>query len=77
MGPGTYLVGSEIRPGLYRAQVAPGSFGCSWSRLSETDGEFSSLIAIDLIVEGQTYVTIEETDFAFETSGCTNWEQQQ
>ena len=77
MGAGTYLVGSEVQPGVYRAQVAPGSFGCSWSRLSETDGELDSVIAIDLILEGQTYVTIEETDFAFETSGCTNWEQQQ
>ena len=75
-GPGTYLVQSEIQPGRYKAEVAPDSFGCSWSRLSETDGELSSVIAIDVILEGQTYVTIEESDFAFETSGCTNWESQ-
>ena len=76
-GPGTYLVGLEIQPGQYRADVAPNSFGCSWSRLSETDGELSSVVAIDIIVEGQTYVTVVESDLAFETSGCTNWEQQE
>ena len=73
-GPGTHLVGEDIQPGLYRAEVANSFFPlCTWSRLSGLDGSLSSIIATKIINEGFTYVRIKETDLAFESSGCTEF----
>jgi hypothetical protein len=68
-GDGTYLVGSDIQAGEYRA--SPGDT-CYWARLSGTGGDLSDVIANDLPT-GPTVVTISESDYAFETSGCGEW----
>ncbi len=67
---GVWLVGEEIRPGTYR-HVATGDYGsCSWSRLRDLSGNYSSKIASDFTLES-TMVTIELTDMAFQSDGCT------
>lgn len=70
-GSGTYLVGEDIQPGTYRT-VLDGSSSCYWARLAGLSGELGDIIANDN-VSGQAFVTIAETDVAFETSRCGEW----
>jgi hypothetical protein len=62
---GTYLIGFDIRPGLYTGNVGTGS--CYWERLSGLSGEFADIIANDN-VSGQFYVSISDGDAAFSIS---------
>jgi hypothetical protein len=68
-GDGTFLVGTEIKPGMYRSD-APSSGMCYWARLSGSD-EFD-IIAND-VSSGQSVVEIRSTDRFFETKGCAEW----
>ena len=72
-GSGTYIVGIDIAPGEYRS-IAEERSKCVWSRLSATDGEFSSELGWNFAEDGYTYATILPTDYAFESSGCAKWE---
>ncbi len=65
--PGTYIIGVDIRPGLYRGNT--GDDFCHWSRLSNLSGETSAIIAIE-IPTGQYYIQVADNDFALETY-CT------
>jgi hypothetical protein len=47
---------------------------CSWKRLKDTSGEFSSIIAAN-IAQGPTTITIKPTDGAFESRGCATWKK--
>ncbi|MGM7648370.1 hypothetical protein ACSVDM_25975 [Nocardia sp. JW2] len=67
---GTYLVGSDIRPGTWRSD-GTGSF-CYWERMSSLTGGIDSIIDNGL-GEGQQLVTILDSDMAFETQGCGKW----
>ncbi|MBO0594944.1 hypothetical protein I2485_08025 [Nesterenkonia sp. E16_7] len=69
-GSGTFLIGEEIQPGTYRTEDTSGF--CYWARLSGLSGEFDDIIT-NGIPEGQGFVTIAETDVAFETSDCGEW----
>jgi hypothetical protein len=66
---GTYLVGKDIPPGLYKTD---GSGGCYWERMSSLSGGLDSIIANDNI-SGPTTVQIAATDAAFKTSGGCTW----
>ncbi|MBT2547351.1 hypothetical protein J7I85_03245 [Arthrobacter sp. ISL-65] len=68
-GDGTYRVGTQIKPGLYKS--TGGSF-CYWARLSGFSGNLSDIKAND-IVSGVAYVQILPGDVGFETSGCGAW----
>jgi Protein of unknown function (DUF2510) len=68
-GSGTFLVGSDIKPGTYRS--VDNSF-CYWARLSGVSGDLNDILANDN-VEGQALVQIEGSDEAFETNGCNEW----
>lgn len=70
-GSGTYLVGDDIQPGTYRMTL-DGSSSCYWARLAGLSGELGDIITNDN-VSGQAFVTIAETDVAFETSRCGEW----
>lgn len=70
-GPGTYLVGSDIAPGTYRASVD--GIGCYWERMKDATGGFNAIIANDYVSDGQALVTIKATDVAFKSQGCTDW----
>ncbi|MFE4544837.1 hypothetical protein [Arthrobacter sp. NPDC056727] len=68
-GDGTYRVGTQIKPGLYKS--TGGSF-CYWARLSGFSGNVSDINAND-IVSGVTYVQILPSDVGFESDGCGAW----
>lgn len=63
--PGTYEVGKEIAPGVYRGEVSEGSF-CKWARLSALSQDPENIIAMGLH-EGPFYVELQSGDFAFTT----------
>lgn len=69
---GTLLVGSEVKPGTYRAEVPEDSLGCYYARLSSEDD--SAIIANGLGSPGDRMtVTIRNRDKAFHTDGCGIW----
>jgi hypothetical protein len=63
---GIWLVGTDIKPGTYRAT---GHGGCYWARLSNLSG--SGIIANGL--GANQIVTISSSDKAFETQDCGDW----
>ena len=65
--PGTYLIGVEFKPGIYKGEAGNdiGS-SCYWARLKDLSGNFDALIANDNSI-GQFYVEIRDTDYALET----------
>lgn len=66
-GDGEFLVGRQVKPGIYQAAASP---GCYWARLS-------SLNTQDIIdnnnVDGPTTVQILASDTAFQTQGCATF----
>jgi hypothetical protein len=69
-GDGTYRVGTQIRPGLYKA-TGTGS-GCYWERLSGFSGSFSQINA-NHFGTARTYVQILPGDVGFRSNGCGSW----
>lgn len=67
---GTYMVGSDILAGTWRAT---GGSLCYWARKSTLTGDLGSIIDNNL-ASGQQLVTILPGDKAFETQGCGTWE---
>jgi hypothetical protein len=72
VGDGTYMVGTDIKPGTYHTTGAVGgSLGnCYFARLSSTN---TSDIIDNNNSTGPMTVTIASSDAAFETSGCESW----
>ena len=66
---GTWLVGRDIEPGLYRAIAGE---RCYWARLGGLSGSSDDILSNELPV-GPTYVEILSTDVAFETKRCGAW----
>jgi hypothetical protein len=62
---GTYLVGTDIKPGIYMGVAAEGD-SCYWERLKGVSGTFDDIIANDNSA-GQYYVEVKSSDFAFQT----------
>lgn len=70
---GTYVVGKDIRPGLYMTGGSTGAGTCSWLRLSSiSSGDASNIIDRGESSDAQ-YALIAPTDKAFETHGCQTW----
>lgn len=68
-GDGTYLVGPDMPPGVWRS--APTDSGnCYWARLSSTD---TGDIIDNNNTTGPTVVTVRRSDAAFESAGCSEW----
>lgn len=69
---GVLIVGTEVKPGSYRAVVPQDSPGCYYARLSSLDE--TDIIANGLGDPGNRMtVTIRRTDKAFKTDGCGVW----
>ena len=69
IGPGTYLVGRDVTPGIYRGEAGTEiGDSCYWARLSGVSGEISDVIAND-IATGVFFVDVHSSDYAFST-GC-------
>ncbi len=66
--PGTYLVNSDIRPGIYSGEAGLDlSESCYWARLKDLGGTFDSIIANGNAI-GPYYVEVPESDYALETA---------
>jgi len=63
IGPGTYLVGSDIQPGIYKSQTQT----CYWERLNALTGDLDAIIANDF-AKGPAYVEVQSSDYAFHTT---------
>jgi hypothetical protein len=70
-GEGTFVVGTEVKPGTYRTAGSDG-INCYWARLSGLSGSFGEILA-NGNVNGPTTVTIRRSDKGFETTGCAEW----
>jgi len=65
--PGTYLVGTDIQPGLYIGFGGEGMIdSCYWARLKDVTGALDSILANDNSI-GQFYIQVKPTDYALET----------
>jgi hypothetical protein len=66
---GTYLVGKEIQPGLYRAFLREGVMGMGYiERAKNLEMELDSIIA-NIVLTGDGYVEIKSTDKAVKLRG--------
>lgn len=75
IGPGVHVVGTDIAAGTYRTAGPSDSAipNCYWARLSGLSGELDEIITNGL-PQGPATVQIQESDAAFETSGCERWD---
>lgn len=71
IGEGTFAVGVDVRPGIYR--TGGGATACYWARLR---GGSSDDIIENSLGTGGTVATLEAGEW-FETSGCDTWYRQQ
>lgn len=70
---GTYVVGTDIRPGVYKTTGqgdGSNSVGCYWARLASLD---TSDITDNGIVTGLTTIQVQPGDKALELSGGCEW----
>lgn len=70
MGDGTWLLGKEIKRGLY---AAPGGTACYWERLSDLSGDPDGTIDVGFARRGPQKVQLGDRDFAFTSNGCGQW----
>jgi hypothetical protein len=64
---GTYLVGAEIQPGIYRGYAGTDLFtSCYWARMKDLSGSLEALLANDNSV-GQYYIEVRAGDQALKT----------
>ena len=69
-GAGTWLVGVDIAPGVYRTE---GGDSCYWKRLSGLGGSSDEVIASD-VLDGPVVVEVQQTDVAFQVDeDCGTW----
>jgi hypothetical protein len=71
-GDGTYIVGTDFKPGTYRS---PAHAGCYWARLRGFGGTYGELID-NVYTDAQAIVTIRSSDKGFKTSLCGPWTRQ-
>jgi len=65
--PGTYMVGSDILPGIYTGNAGNDIFNsCYWATVKDLSGDLFSINANDNAI-GKFYVEVLNTDYAFET----------
>lgn len=68
-GPGVFVVGADITPGVY---VAPGGDLCRWARLGSFSGAIEDQLGDGYLAGGQR-VEILATDVGFESNECGDW----
>lgn len=61
--PGTYMVGKDVKPGLYEGTATD---TCFWARLKDASGTADSILASNNSV-GQYYIRVKSTDYALRT----------
>jgi hypothetical protein len=68
-GTGTYLVGKDVKAGVYRST---GNDYCYWQRSKDASGTLDSIIAND-IGTGRRLVYVKTTDKVFTSNDCRTW----
>lgn len=68
--PGWWLVGRDIKPGLYRTEGEVRYF----ARLAGLAGDLADILANEAGTEGPVLVEIKQSDVAFQTQGSAVWE---
>ena len=71
-GPGTYIMGTDFAPGIYRSS---GTGLCTWARLGSFGGKRLDAIETGSAV-GRQQVTIAPLDAGFTSKGCGAWTRQ-
>jgi len=67
VNPGTYIVNTDIQPGIYKCSAGSGLFSsCYWERLKDLTGTFDSILANENAT-GQFYVELKNSDYALKT----------
>ncbi len=67
---GTYIVGTDIKPGTYRMRKS--SSDCYYARLRGFSGTIDDIIAND-ITRGRAIITISARDKGFYSERCGTW----
>lgn len=70
VGDGTWLVGKQVKPGIYQSNA--GAL-CYWERLAGLSGKYFDIIDNGGFRNGPTLVEIRLGDFAFGSQGCGSW----
>ena len=65
---GTYVIGTDIQPGVYSSAGPIGDGACYWKRINGTS------IVDNAMSKKSQIVQIEATDTAFTTSECQPWQ---
>lgn len=71
-GDGIFAVGSDIAPGLYKADSSP-SGSCYYARLSSLGGDGFDNIIDNNNVSGPLTISVASSDAALELSGCADF----
>jgi len=71
--PGTFRVGVDIEPGVYKVEGEGEVLECYWARLKCFDGTKACIVA-DKIVRGFGFVEVKVTDLALEAYATTSGE---
>jgi hypothetical protein len=69
-GDGTFVVGTDIKPGTYKNT---GAGDCYWERLRGFGNTLNDKISNDLPGTSQSIVTISPTDKGFSSENCGTW----
>ena len=74
-GNGTWEVGVEIQPGIYRARRDPNSLAglCTGERIGDAASGYSPLAGTGTYY-GATIIEISASDTRFRSENCTDWE---
>ncbi len=69
-GQGTFIVGTDMSPGIYKSSKGA---NCYWARLRNFTGTLSSIIANNF--GGKAVVAIRSSDKGFQSSNCGTWKK--
>lgn len=70
-GDGMWIVGKQIKPGVYQSTAGA---SCYWERLAGLSGSYVDLIDNGGLRRGPKLVEVRASDFAFSSQGCGRWE---
>ena len=70
-GSGSWMVGAEVRPGLYSARLGV-DYICFWGRYSDFTGSAEDLLAAG-VAQNNALVLVEESDVGVYSDGCGTW----
>jgi hypothetical protein len=76
IGPGTYIVGRDIQPGLFKGQAGEDIMdSCYWARLRNVSGGLNSIITNENAI-GQFFIQVSPSDFAISVNCPVTYEGQ-